>query len=138
MYRFYQLLFFNTSQTTENRFIRIRELENQICDDLGKLKKIDFDRKSEKEQKEYFEICQKFENLSKMSLKEMTDICDEFGNLVSKLKVLIIPDEKNWKQWTGKDLKRLVQNLNVVCSGIHELEVLQNYLNKTVSMIIYF
>ena len=78
----------------------------QICVELDKIEKLDLEKREEKEQTDLFSSFQQCENSGKTILSKSQNIHQRFEKLVSQSKTLLVPDEKNWKQWSSNDSKR--------------------------------
>ena len=89
-------------------FKKISELEDSIDVELKEIDSIDFTKKDEKEQKMSLDVYESCQIMSEKSCKKMNDITGNLNKLVSKIKPLVIPDEGQWNNWTGRDFKKSV------------------------------
>ena len=93
-------------QTSEECLGRILELQDEISDYLKEFENIDFDTIREKKQKNLLKLHQSCDNLCSKCLKKMKHLSTEFEKSVKKIQSCLVPDQLNWKNWTGKDLVR--------------------------------
>ena len=85
---------------------KISDLENTINIELKEVDEIDFRKKDDKEQKEFLDFYSSCETVSQKSIKKMNEIDKNLNKIVSRIKPLVIRDENEWKNWTGRDFKK--------------------------------
>ena len=93
-----------------DRLQQIENLEDNIFTELKEMDSIDFEKMKENEQRKFYNECQNYEKQSLKNTKNMKKISTKFSNFVKKIKPFIIPDEKNWKLWNGKDFCKWILN----------------------------